>query len=323
MSNSSPPEIHNRFDRIMKAFADEAPRLFMHLMGVEALDAEIEVVPLRPETAPAAKFPDHAAVVEVHSGGRRYIFHVEFQLEYKEDLPGRLARYGGSLAWQHMEEVVTVLILLQPDRVPEFIPEIGEYSIGRTRTEHPFRTVRMWKVKPGLIVDSNDPRLFPWAVLMDSTDEEVRKMGEMLGREGDEESFWRFIALGSLRYDRTWLEATLGGLRVGLVEAILEGSSLVKDITRRAVSEAGALEREQGRAEGRAEGKHDGRIEGARHVLRTGLHQKFPDLEDLPEIDQIESAETLESLLFGHVMIAGAERDSVERAIRTAAQRSA
>ncbi|MFN7918991.1 MAG: hypothetical protein U0Q16_02775 [Bryobacteraceae bacterium] len=56
----------------------------------------------------------------------------------------------------------------------------------------------------------------------------------------------------------------------------------MKDITRR----AGSLEREQGRAEG----KHDGRIEGARHVLRTGLHQKFPDLEDLPEIDQIESA---------------------------------
>ncbi|MFN7918993.1 MAG: hypothetical protein U0Q16_02785 [Bryobacteraceae bacterium] len=230
---------------------------------------------------------------------------MEFQLEYKEDLPGRLARYGGSLAWQHMEEVVTVLILLQPDRVPEFIPEIGEYSIGRTRTEHPFRTVRMWKVKPGLIVDSNDPRLFPWAVLMDSTDEEVRKMGEMLGREGDEESIWRFIALGSLRYDRTWLEATLGGLRVGLVEAILEGSSLVKDITRRAVSEAGARERDQGR------------IEGARHVLRVALRRRFPELENSPEIDRIDEMGKLESLV-DHVL-SGGIRDSVERAIRAAA----
>jgi hypothetical protein len=64
---------------------------------------------------------------------------------------------------------------------------------------------------------------------------------------------------------------------MGLVEAILEASSLVQEIKDKAVSET--------------------RVDEARRLLRRVLHTKFPDLEAMPEIDAIHGIEVLESLL--------------------------
>jgi len=43
-----------------------------------------------------------------------------------------MARYGGSLAWQHRIPVESVLVMLRPDRSPAEIPEVGHYDIGVT-----------------------------------------------------------------------------------------------------------------------------------------------------------------------------------------------
>lgn len=290
---------------MLKAFADEAPRLFLHLLGIGPLNAEAGITPLRTETAPPVVMPDYVAVLVVNAD-QPFTFHVEFHLDYYKEIPSEMARYGMSLAAQHRRPVVSLLVLLRPDRVPDAIPAIGEYAVGETRTTHPFRVVRLWEVAAGPVLSSKDPRLFPWALLMKSTGHEVRTLGAQVGRFGDEETIARFLTLGSLRYDRSALEEMLGGPKMGLVEAILEGSSLVKEAKEKAVA--------QGHAQGHAQGVAAGRADEARRLLRDSLKMKFPELGTMPEIDAITSVETLEFLLLNHVLVS-TDSAQVARAI--------
>lgn len=310
---------------MLKDFADEAPRLFFHLLGIAPMGTEVEMRDLPRESAPAVVLPDYVAVLAIEAQDP-FTFHVEFQLEYKKTMPETMARYGGSLAWQHHRPVVSILLLLDKHRAPEKIPDFGIYAIGKTTTRHPFKVVRAWEIAPAPILDAGDPRLFPWALLLHSTDKQVRRIAQELKRRGDEESIWRFLTLGSLRYDKTELEKMLGGgTRMGLVEAILEGSSLVREAKEKAVAQGhakglakgiakglvkglaegrakGLAEgREKGRAEGREKGREEGlaagRAEEARRLLRACLKARFSGLDKLPEIESIRGVETVESLL--------------------------
>jgi hypothetical protein len=238
------------------------------------------------------------------------LVHVEFYTRYHATVPGNMARYGGSLAGQYQCRVYSVLLLSRPERAPRNIPLAGEYTVGVTTTIHPFRTVRLWEIDPPPVIESNNPRLFPWAVLMQCGDEQVRLLAAAVARYGDEEIFGRFLTLGSIRYDRDRLEEMLGGPKMGLVEAILEGSSLVREVREKAASES--------REEGRAEGREEGRLEEARRLLRSALRLKFPGLDAMPEIDLIAPAETLESILIGHVLSSN-DRTRVEQSIRASA----
>jgi hypothetical protein len=271
-----------------------------------------------------------------------FLVHVEFYTHYHFTVPGNMARYGGSLAGQHQCRVDSILLLLRPKGAPRDIPAAGEYTVGVTKTIHPFRTVRLWEIDPAPVIETKDPRLFPWAVLMKSTDEQVRTLVAAIVQYGNEETLGRFLTLGSIRYDRNRLEEMLGGHTMGLVEAILEGSSLVREAKEKAALEARAEGRAVGRVEGwecgRAEGWESGRVEGwesgraegwekgreegqvgeARRLLRSALQRKFPGLEAMPEIDAITPVETLEWLLISEVLSSN-ERTRVEQAIRAAA----
>src|ERR1017187_780632 len=187
---------------------------------------EADIQPLRPETAPAMVLPDYVAVVRI-GAGEWIVFHVEFQSIYYNDVPRDMARYGGSLAWQYQMQVWSVLLLLRPDRAPALIPEVGEYNIGATRTTNPFKVVRLWELDPAPVLETENPRLLPWALLMKSTDEQVREIASIIARQDDDEAVGRFLVLGSVRYDRYALEEMLGGRTMGLARAILDGSSLV------------------------------------------------------------------------------------------------
>ena len=66
---------------------------------------------------------------------------------------------------------------------------------------------------------------------------------------------------------RNSLKEMLGGGKMGLIRAILAGSSIVQE------------ERDQAAAEGRAEGEAKGRAAEARRVLRLLLRKHFPELE--------------------------------------------
>jgi hypothetical protein len=293
--------INKPFDRILKSFADEAPALFLRLLGFVPAGVEPDIQPLRPETAPAVVLPDYVAVVRIGSADP-IIFHAEFQSNYHQDVPRDMARYGGSLAWQHQMPVESVLVMLRPDRAPAEIPEVGHYDIGVTHTTHPFKVIRIWEIDPTPVLETNDPKLLPWALLLKSTDAQVRGIGSILARQDDDEAVRRFLTLGSLRYNRNSLNEMLGGRKMGLIRAILDGSNLVQE------------ERDLAAAEGRAEG----RATEARRFLRLLLRKHFPEMESLAEIDAISNADVLESIIESVFDASGA--DAVRAAILTAAK---
>lgn len=317
------PGINKPFDRIAKEFAEEAPLVFLRLLGMVPPGVEVKLEPLRPETAPNVVMPDYVASLTVAEQAVR-TFHVEFFLKYGREIPSIVARYGGSLAWQYRRPVDSVLFLLQPHGVPDEIPARGEFVIGDTVTTHPFRTVRLWELDPEPVLAAGDPGLLPWAVLMRLGRNEAARLGEQIARTGNERWVARFLTLGSLRYHRSELEQMLGGPRMGLVEVIMEGSSLVREFSERAAGAALAEGTAKGLAEGKAKGLAEGRTEGqvseARRLVRLALAESFPGLEQMPELDSIHDVAALESLLLRHAL-RGTDRAVVERAIRAAAQK--
>jgi hypothetical protein len=289
--------INKPFDRILKAFADEAPELFLRLLGL-ATAADIQ--PLRPESAPAVIMPDYVALVRSHApagDGRTFIFHAEFLLHYRSDAPSTMARYGGSLAWQYQLPVDSVLALLRPQGVPSTIPEYGEYGFGSTRTVHPFRVVRLWELDPTPVLETGNPKLLPWALMMKSTDQQVREIASVLAKERDKEALGRFLTVGVIRYDRSTLMNLFGGRHSSLIEAMLDGSPLVQEKC------------EIARAEGRSEGEA---------ALQRLLKRSHPELASLPEIDRISNLQALESL--AGMVVDGAAPDAIRAAIVAAAR---
>jgi hypothetical protein len=299
------PGINKPFDRIAKEFAEEAPEVFLHLLGLAGSGAVLE--PLRPETAPPVVMPDYVASLS-SPGQETRTLHVEFFVRYRDEIPSIIARYGGSLAWQYRRPVLSVLLLLRNDGAPDKIPGAGECVIGETRITHPFRTLRLWEMDPEPLLTAQDPGWRPWALLMNASPEQAETLGAEIAASRNEEWIARFLLLGSVRYDRTELEEMLGrgGHRMGLMEAIVEGSSIFRE------------QRDLAKAEGKEEGKEEGRSSEAARLLRLTLSSRFPGLERMPELDGIVSVADLESLLIDHA-IRSHDRESVERAIRAAA----
>jgi hypothetical protein len=190
--------------------------------------------------------------------------------------------------------VCSVLVMLRPDRAPAEIPEEGEYAIGATRTKHPFKVVRLWEIDPAPVLETDDPKLLPWALLMKSTDEQVRHIASIVARQDDDEAVGRFLVLGSVRYDRNALEEMLGGRKMGLVQAILDGSKIVQE----RVDEATAAE--------------------ARKFLRLLLRKNSPELLSMSEIDAIASVDDLESI--GEAVLDAHSAESIRAAILAAAK---
>ena len=195
-------EIDKPFDRMLKDFAQEAPRLLLHALGIAPLDANVVLHPLKLEVAPTVRQADYVAFL-VEQGQPPYVFHAEFIVNFTKESPDDMTEYGVRLVLQYRKPVRSIAVLLNPHRAPLVIPAIGELVYGETRMSHPYQVVLIWEVDPAPILAAGDFRLLPWAVLMKSTDEEVRRIGAVLGQSGDEEAISRFLTLGSIRYDRT------------------------------------------------------------------------------------------------------------------------
>jgi predicted transposase YdaD len=299
--------LNKGFDRVLKSFAEESPKLFLHVLGFLPADSKATIQPLRTETAPSVVLPDYVAAVRIEAGEQE-ILHAEFESSYRADVPGRMARYGGSLAWQYQLPVRSALVMLREDRTPRDIPELGCCRIGATETFHPYKVVRLWEIDPTAVLETKDTKLLAWALLMKSSVAQAFEIGATLQRTGDEDSIGAFLTLGGVRYDRRLLEEMLGGAKVGLVRAILDGSKLVEEV------------REEARAQGEIRGEVRGKMDGERRFLRLLLRKRLPELESLPEIDTIASIERLESL--GELVMDAADAGAVRGAIVSAAKLS-
>ena len=116
---------------------------------------------------------------------------------------------------QHNIRVKSFLVLLDPKRAPDVVPDFGELEWDDTYIRHKYAVGRVWEMDPGPILKSGDLRFLPWAVLMNTTEEEVRWIASKIARSGDEDLIGRFLTIGSIRYDRSVLEEMLGGPRMG------------------------------------------------------------------------------------------------------------
>ena len=101
---------------------------------------------------------------------------------------------------------------------------------------------------------------------------------------------------------------------MGLIRAILDGSSIVQEER----DQAAAAGRAEGLAEGEAKGRAQGRAVEARRFLRLLLRKHIPELESLAEIDGISNVDALESIIESIFDASGA--DPVRAAILTAAK---
>jgi hypothetical protein len=290
--------IHKPYDRILKSLADEDPRLLLQILGLVPAGVDAEIQPLRPETSPPVVLPDYVAIVRT-GPGEPTVVHAEFESSYYRTVPRDMARYGGSLASQHQIAVESALVLLRPAGVPVEVPEIGHYDIGPTHTTHPYKVVRFWELDPTPVLETNNPRLVPFALLMNLTDEQACKVGSLVATQGDEEAVARYLILGSIRYDIERLN-----------DMLVDGKSGFE----RAISEASPILREE-----RAKGREEGRQDQTRRLLKLGLRARFPSLENLPEIDRISSIEKLESLI--ESIFQASDQDTIHDAIVAGATR--
>lgn len=174
--------------------------------------------------------------------------------------------------------------------------------------------VQAWEVDPAAVLETGDPKMLPWAILMNSSDAQVRQIAVVLREQGDDESIARFLTLGSIRYDRNQLEAMLEGTRMGFVEAIMEGSSLVQEVRDKALKQGV----QQGVQQGHQRGVEEGRIEEARRLLRVCLRTRFAGLEAVPEIDAIGSLDAIEALLQNALTVT--DSAEIQRQIAAAAR---
>ncbi len=312
------PGINKPFDRLAKEFADEAPLLFLRILGIVPPDVAVQLEQLRPETAPPISLPDYVAVLSIQ-GLKSRMLHIEFLLQYRGTVPATMARYGGSLAWQYRMPVTSILLLLKNEGVPADIPEVGEFAIEETRLRHPFRTVRLWELDPQPMLETADPSLLPWALLMRFGREEAERLGAEIGRSGNERGITSFLTLGSLRYPRKELERMIGGPTMSLEEAIIEGSWIFQEARERAAADGLQKGIQKGLDEGLQQGLQRGQAQEARRLLTLYLADRFPGLETMPELDRIAAPAVFETLLIHHVTRSD-DRTSVEAAIKQAAR---
>lgn len=303
----------------MKAFPEEAPRIFLHMIHVLDRNAEATVEILSTETSPPVKIPDFVARIGMPERDS-FLLHTEFEAVWNSRVPRIVARRGASLAWQYESPVRSIVVIIQRDGCPATLPCEGEYIIGNTRTTHPFETMKIWEMDPQILLESGDSRLMVWAVLMNSSDEEVRMVFRNALSSGDEDLISRLFTFVGVRYDKDEAERLKEACNMGIMEAIEEVSWYAQDIkkARREGIEQGI---EQGIQQGIEQGIEQGRLEAqaqARRVLRAGLAAKYPGLESMCEIDAIVEVALLEKLLLEHV-IGASDRGKAERAILEAA----
>jgi len=130
----------NIFDRALKNLAFHFAEVFLRLAlpgaAIELIgwEANVEI-----------SLPDQRVdfVHRVRYNGQEYLFHLEFQLEHRADLPRRLFVYAALLTEKYDGPVVTLVLYLdrRVSEVPtEYVVQLGDEVMNRFT----YRVLKLW-----------------------------------------------------------------------------------------------------------------------------------------------------------------------------------
>ena len=308
------------YDRLFKTLAEEDPRGLLHLFGSLSLDVEAKIEAVEREVGLPALAVDHVYNVQTHN--QHWLAHYEVQTHYKSDVPERLVWYGVALALKFKLNIETVLVLLLERHAQPAVPEEHVIDLGGIKIQAQFRVKRLWEMEAREALDAGRANLLPWVTLMRSSEAELRLAAEEIVKTGDVRIATDFVLLGGLRYDKDDLAAMLGRMRTMLTEEMLKESSTYQWILKDGMEKGMQKGMEQGLQQGLQQGVIQGRSEEARRVLRLILGERFPDLENLPELDAIADPQRLEGLLVEVLTTpdAATARSAIQRAAQAGSQ---
>ena len=291
--------VAKHYDSTFKSLAEEDPRGLLFLFADIPLTEEVTIEPLPREVTGPALQVDH--VYRVKTGGREWIWHIEVQTHYRSDMPERMLRYAAALALKYPDlEIECTLVILSEKSAPRQVPPRKSLRRGGFFMRLNYRVIEMWREDARKVLATGRASLLPWVTLMRASEEELATALRQIAAAHDSKLAAQSVILGELRYDKDYIAELLGriGNMIWLTEDVLRESNATRDFILKMEKEA----TERGLAKGMAEG----RVVEARRGIRLLVSRKFPALRDLPDLDQIASAEQLEQLL---VQVAMASSD--------------
>ncbi len=279
------------YDEAFKSLADEDPRGLLDLLGILPLQVEAEVEPLERELVGDPMFVDQMYRVRL-SDGQEWIAHFESESWYRSDIRERMGWCGVGVAYKMRVPIVSVLLLLAPHGVPAEVAEKGEWDLGDIRIHYRFRVIRLWEVDCREVLDKERKALYPWVVLMRSTEQDRQEALRRIRMMGEPNLAANYAILGGLRYgkDEGWKQF-LERTELMIREEILEQSMAVQHWMQKGESKG----REQGLEQGLEKGREEGRLEEARRLVRAVWEGRFPGTQ-APALDNQHTVELLESL---------------------------
>jgi len=229
------------------------------------IDANVRVTALDREVILTAKRVDHACLVNFGQGD--WLYHFEAVSRFRMSHLETQYWYMHDLASKYRLPIVSTMLLLTEEGVPDTLPSQVEIDLGGFHGTGRIEIVRLWKIPAERALSLHRPGVDPWVVLMDATSEQVKEAARRIARSQDRELALRMALLGGLRYGSR--EAFLEKLEmIVLNEEVLQDSVFYQMIL------------EKGMEKGIEKGIEKGRTDGQRSLLRTLLTERFGDLPD-------------------------------------------
>ncbi|MCS6772660.1 MAG: hypothetical protein RMM31_05395 [Anaerolineae bacterium] len=261
-------------DNVCKFLVKRSPDAFVRFLlepkeefTVDVLSEELPAHPLRADSLLRVRRDDSPVVV-----------HIEFQTDFKPDVPWRMLHYFARLyKLYHQEGLIqqVVVVLRRSSVAEEFV-----YPPERPLTRHRFRVIKLWEIN-GLELCAYQP-LIPLAVLADWGERDaLQSVREQLeaSREGAAEKS------GSGFADEVFCTATLARLKFSkqeverfLPERVMRESPLYREIL------------DRGKAEGKAEAILEvlsDRFASSFTPISEEVSAKLAILQDLEALDRL------------------------------------
>jgi hypothetical protein len=267
------------YDKTFKLSAEEDSRGLLDLLGCLPLEAEAQVEPLDREITQPALEVDHA--YRIRTADADWIEHFEALARWESEAPERMTRYGASLWLKFSRPVRLNLVLLAERFAPAVVPNFCRLELDDLQIQTRFRVVRLWEIDAAKVLAKHRVALYPWVTLMGANPEHIRDAYLGAVRSGNRAWTAQFAQLGELRYGKEqWLEWLTRSPQMMPWAKIFKETHWY----------------DMALSEGRQEEKAAS-VAKLRTGVRTAVRARFPDLGELPELDQVTDDARLIKLL--------------------------